>query len=116
MMDSAILFTWTQATPGREAKALEAFTEAMAFFGTAAHEGRCGDLVNFMGPSGHSYLLIPGEYEALWNLIRTDEFRDLFIKALYAAPDTAYELGAYGQGVQDLMARWAKVGKDLALI
>lgn len=116
MIDSAILLTWTQAVPGREDKALEAFTEAMAFFGTAAHEGKCGEPINFMGPSGHSYFVVPGEYDALWHLIRTDEFRDLFTKALYAAPDLAYELGAFGQGVQDVMARWARVGEELALI
>ena len=116
MMDSAILITWTEVVPGREAKALEAFTEAMAFFGTAAHEGKCEDPLTFMGPSGHSFMMVPGGYEELWHLIRTDDYRDLFTKALYAAPSICYELGAYGEGVQDQMVRWARVGEELALI
>lgn len=116
MMDSAIVFTWTRAAPGREAKAFDVFTESMAFFGTAAHEGKCGEPVTFMGSTGHSFMLIPGEYEALAGLIRTEEFRELYTKTLFAVPDIGYQLGAYGQGVQDYMARWARVGGELALL
>ena len=115
MIDSAIVFTYTRAATGREEKALEAFTEGMAFFGTAAHEGKCGEPLNFLGTSGHSLIIIPGEYEALAKLIRTDEFRELYTKTVFAVPDIGYELGAYGQGVQDYMARWARVGKELAV-
>lgn len=116
MMDSAILFTWTKAAPGREAKAFDVFTESMAFFGAASHEGKCGEPINFMGSTGHSFTLIPGEYEALWGLTRTEEFRELYMKIVYAVPDIAYQVGAYGQGVQDLMARWARVGQELHLV
>ncbi len=49
-------------------------------------------------------------------LVRTEEFRELYVKAVFAVPDVGYELGAYGQGVQDYMALWARVGRDLALL
>lgn len=116
MMDSAIVFTYTRAVPGREEKAFEAFTEAMAFFGTKAHEGFCEDPINFMGTTGESFLIVPGEYRALADLMYTDEFLDLYTRALYAVPDIGYQLGAYGQGVQDWMARWTRVGGELALL
>jgi hypothetical protein len=116
MMDSAIVFTWTKAAPGRESKAFDAFTEAMAFFGTAAHEGKCGDQITFMGSTGHSFMLVPGEYEALWQLLRMEEFREMYMKTMYAVPDIAYQVGAFGQGVQDTMARWVRVGKELELV
>lgn len=116
MMDSAILFTYTRAAPGREEKALEAFTEGMAFFGTAAHDGKCGEPINFMGPSGHSFIAVPGEWDKLTELVRSEEFRELYTKTVFAVPDIGYELGAYGQGVQDYMARWARVGRELAVL
>ena len=110
MMDSAIIFTFTRAAPGREDKAFQAFTESMAFFGTAAHEGKCGEPINVSGTSGMGLMIIPGEYDALSKLLRTDDFRELFTKTVFAVPDVSYQMGAYGQGVQDLMARWARVG------
>lgn len=116
MMDSAIVFTYTRAATGREEKALDVFAEGMAFFGTAAHEGKCGEPLNFMGTSGHSLIIIPGGYDALSKLVRTDEFRELYTKTVFAVPDIGYELGAYGQGVQDYMALWARVGHDMALL
>ena len=116
MMDSAIVFKYTRAAPGREDKALEAFTESMAFFGTAAHDGECGEPITLMGTSGLGFMIIPGEYEALSKLLRTDEFRELFTKAVFAVPDIGYELAAFGQGVQDLMARWSRVGSELAYL
>lgn len=116
MIDSAIVFSYTRAATGREEKALDVFAESMAFFGTAAHEGKCGEPLNFMGTSGHSLMVIPGEYDALSELVRTEEFRELYVKCVFAVPDVGYELGAYGQGVQDYMALWARVGRDMALL
>ena len=51
-MDSAIVFSYSRAAPGREEKALQAFTEGMAFFGSAAHDGKCAEPITVMGPSG----------------------------------------------------------------
>lgn len=116
MIDSAIVFTYTRPAPGREDLALEAFTKGLAFFGAAAHEGKCEDPLTFMGMSGQSLIIVPGAYEELFLLIRSDEFRELITKAIFAAPDLGYEIGPYGQGVQDYMARWAKVGSELAFM
>ncbi len=116
MMDSAIVFTYSRAAHGREQQAFEAFTESMAFFGTASHDGKCGEPINVMGTTGHSLFIVPGEYAALTELVRTEEFRELYMKALFAVPDIGYEIGAFGHGVQDYMARWARVGSELALL
>jgi hypothetical protein len=116
VIDSAIVFKYTRAAPGREAKALDLFTEAMAFFGTSAHEGKCEEPLTFMGTSGQSLIIVPGEFDALTELTMSEEFRELYTKVVFAVPDVAYEFGPYGQGVQDYMARWARIGNELALI
>ena len=115
-MDSAIVFSYTRAATGREEKAFQAFTEGMAFFGSAAHDGKCGEPINVMAPSGHSFVIVPGEYAALSELVRSEEFRELYTKTVFAVPDIGYEIAAFGQGVQDYMARWARVGTELALL
>ena len=116
MMDSAIVLSYSRAAPGRERSAFEAFTESMAFFGTASLDGKCGEPINVMGTMGHSFMIIPGEYQTLSDLVHTEEFRELYTKAVFAVPDLGYELGAYGQGVQDYVARWSRVGTELAFL
>jgi hypothetical protein len=61
-------------------------------------------------------MIVPGEYDMLSELLRTEAFRELYTKTLFAVPDIGYELGAFGQGVQELMARWARVGTEMALL
>lgn len=116
MLDSAIVFSYSRAAPGREEMALQSFTEGMTFFGSAAHEGKCEEPLTVMGTSGKSYMIIPGEYAALSELTRTEEFRELFTKSVFAVPDLGFEIAAYGQGVQDYMARWARIGTEMALL
>lgn len=115
-MDSAIVFSYSRPAPGREAKAFESFTEAQTFFGTQAHEGNCGEPLNFIATSGENLMIVPGEFEALHKLLRTDEFQDLYLKATYSTPDLGYRLGAFGAGAQESMARWARAGSELQLI
>lgn len=115
-MDSAILFSWTRPAVGREAQAFEAFTASQTFFATKAHEGLCGEPMNFIGTSGLGMMMVPGDYEHLMSLTRLEEFREMYMKTVFAVPDISYEIGAFGEGVQDAMARWARVGGELALI
>ncbi len=116
MMDSAIVFSFGRAAPGREAQAFEAFTEATTFFSTEALADKCGEPLTFMGSAGLSLMIVPGEFEKLFALVRTDEFLELYVKTVFAVPDIAYQIGPFGQGVQDYMARWARVGGELQLI
>ncbi len=115
-MDSAILFSWTRPAVGRESQAFEAFTAAQTFFATKAHEGLCGEPINFIGTSSLGMMMVPGDYEHLTALTRLEEFREMYMKTVFAVPDISYEIGAFGKGVQDAMARWARVGGELALI
>jgi hypothetical protein len=115
-VDAAIVISYGRAFPDREAKALEVFTEALTFFGTRSHAGECGEPVIFIGPSGKNLILVPGSFEKLAALVWTDEFRDLYTKAVFTTPDLTYEIGDYGAGVQSSMARWARIGSELAYL
>ncbi len=115
-MDHAILFTYGQAAPGRESMALQAFQDGLAFFGKYAAEGKCGEAIDFMGPSGLNLILVPGKYEDLTFLTHLDEFQELYMKAIFSTPSLVYQIGTFGEGVQANMARWARVGGELALM
>jgi hypothetical protein len=41
---------------------------------------------------------------------------ELYTKTVFAVPDVSYEIGAYGEGVAEWMARWARIGGELALL
>lgn len=116
MTDSAIVFRYSRAAPGREEQALEAFMEGMAFFASAAHDGMCEPPINFMGPSGYSLLIVPGQRADLARLVASEGFSEMYMKTVFAVPDIGYELGDFGQGVQARMAQWARVGHELALM
>ena len=115
-MDSAIVFTYSRPAPGRESKAFDAFTEAQTFFGDHARLGKCGEPINFLGSSGINLLIVPGDFKDLADLVRADDFVELYTKTVFAVPDIRYEIGAFGEGVQEWMARWARIGGELALL
>lgn len=115
-MDAAIIFSYTRAAPGREAEALQAFTDSTSFFGRLAAEGKTGAPIFFMGSSGKNHLLIPGFRADLFEVTSMEEFRDLYLRAIFAVPDIHYEFGFFGEGVTEEMARWAKVGTELAIM
>jgi hypothetical protein len=115
-MKAAIMFTWNRATPGREAKALEMFTDSMTYFGKLAADGKCGEPMVYMAPSGLGMMIIHGEREALHGIIGSDEFAKLYSGVTFAVPDIKYELVAAGEGVQEQMQVWGAVGLELGYL
>jgi hypothetical protein len=115
-VDHAILFTYGHAAPGRETMALQVFQDGLAFFGKYAAEGKCGEPIDFMGPSGLNLILVPGMYEDLTFLTHLEEFHEIIMRAAFAVPSLVYQIGTFGEGVQANMARWARVGGELALM
>jgi len=79
-MKAAIMFTWTRVTAGREAKALEAFTDSLTFWGKLAADGKCGEPMAYLAPSGLGTMIIPGHRETLFEIIGSDEFAKLYTK------------------------------------
>src|SRR3990172_11652424 len=98
-MKAALMFTWTRPTAGREAKALESFTDALTFFGKLAADGKCGEPMVYLAPSGLGMMIIHGERETLFEIIGSDDFAKLYTKVTFTTPDVKYELVATGETV-----------------
>lgn len=112
-MKTAIVFTYTRPTPGREAKALEAFTDSLTFFGKLAADGKCGEPMVYLAPSGLGMMIIHGERETLFEITGSEEFARLYNKASFAVPDVNFDLVAAGEGVQEDMQVWSSIGLEI---
>lgn len=115
-MKSAIIFSYTRPAVGREAKAMEGFTDAMTFFGKLAADGKCGEPMPYLAPSGRGMMIIHGEREALVEILGSEDFAKLYMKVTFAAPDITYEMVSAGEGVLDVMQAWSSVGLDLGYL
>ena len=115
-MDSAIVFTYSRAFPGREATAFESFQDALTLFGKFAAEDRCLEPEVFTGPFAKGLMVIKGEREKLLGIIETEEFQHMYLKAGWSVPDIGYELFFFGDSVMDLMGAWNAVGKELEYV
>jgi hypothetical protein len=114
MMDAALVFTYTRPVPGREAKALSSFMEALSFFGKLASDGHCGEPMIFSGPSGKGMFVVPGDRDKLNEILRGEDFTWLFLKTSFTTPDIGYEMFAFGDAVTELFTTWSKAGTELA--
>ena len=112
-MKAAIMFTWNRSTPGREAQALEVFADSLTFFGKLAADGKCGEPMVYLAPSGPGTMIIHGHRESLFEILGSDEFAELYTKVTFSVPDIKYEIVAAGEGVQEQMQMWGAVGLEL---
>jgi hypothetical protein len=117
--DAALVVSWTPAVPGREAKALEAFREALKWWGKQAAAGRCGmPRVFGAGDASDGRLLVEGRSDLLYELMESEEYRKLNSKAVMVADDFRAKLYYGGTEVelQQSMAIVAQAGNELGYL
>jgi hypothetical protein len=113
---AAIVFTYTRPWAGREPQAMQAFTDALTFWGKLAATDRCSEPIPYLGSSGTGMMIVHGDRDELFGILDTDEFRAMYSKVTYCVPDVRYELVAAGEGVQEMMTNWAAAGIELGFM
>jgi hypothetical protein len=79
--DAAIVSTWSVPIPGREAKALEVFTEFLGFIGKQAAAGRCQPAEPFFAADGSGgFAIVRGKSDALQEIFDSEENQRLLTK------------------------------------
>jgi hypothetical protein len=79
--DAAIIATWGDAIPGREAKSLEVFTDFMEFWGKKAADGRVSQPQVFFNQDGsEGVFIVTGKSDALMEIAESEEFEKLTAK------------------------------------
>ncbi len=114
MAADRILFVgWDRPITGREAAGMESFSKFMTYLGRQQSSGRIESFEPVMlDPSGgtlNGFVVIRGAYNNLAAMTNEDEWRTLFTEASYTMKGMSVITGNIGQGLQQTMARYAKV-------
>jgi hypothetical protein len=114
--EGALITTWGAPVRGREAKALEVFTEFLQFWGKRAAEGKVSEPeVYFAADGSHGMAVVRGRADVLNELWLEDESMRLIDKSQWIVEDlkTHLYLGGSQESIQDLMGMFAENGQQL---
>lgn len=114
-MLAAIVFRYGRPWAGREQLAFQAFQDAITFFEKMAIDGRCQSPIAYMSATGGGMMIVHGERMKLGELLQSEEFIRLYLKAGYGVPDLTYEMTSAGEEAVTMMGTWAGVGSELGL-
>jgi hypothetical protein len=117
--DAALVVSWTRAVPGREAKALEAFREALEWWGKQAAEGRCGmPRALGAGDASGGMVMVEGRSNVLYELMESEQYRKLNSKAVMVADDFRVKLyyGGTDAELQQNMTIITQAGTELGYL
>jgi hypothetical protein len=108
MADRLLFISWGATVRGREQRALEVFSEALAFYGRCQNEGLIESFdVTLLGPSGAAlggYIEVHGSAAQLAALRENTEFVRNIVNAQLIVDDVAIVDGFANQGVADQIA------------
>jgi hypothetical protein len=110
-VNGAIVFRWSASIPGREAKGLDVFGQAVARFEGLAKSGRIHahrEFIALTGPEG-GFMLVEGKVSELQAILAEPETIALNSKAGAIVQD--FTISLYGGGddgsIQELMGSYA---------
>ena len=116
-MNGAIVIRWTSAIPGREAKGLEVFGEAVGRFEGYAKAGRIAAHREFFSVSGSQggFMLVEGELGELAKIMVEEDTLRLNDRAGAIVAGFAVDLfgGGDDQSIQSLMGQYTEAVGDL---
>ncbi len=104
MADAGLFIGWGPPVTGREAKGLEVFAEALAYYGKAAQDGRIESqetvLLNPHGGDLSGFILVRGSEAQIAALRAEDEFERIVTRATLVVQDVGVVDASLGDGVQ----------------
>ena len=117
MAEAGLFIGWGEPVTGREAKGLEVFAEALAYYAKAEQEGRIGSHETvLLGPHGGDlggFILARGSEEQIAALRAEDEFERIPTRATLVVQNVGVVDAAVGDGVQDAVAVYQAAVSDL---
>jgi hypothetical protein len=118
MADAGLFVGWGAAVRGREAKGLEVFNEAVAYYGQLQQNGEIESFdVVILEPHGgdlQGFALLRGAEEKLARLRVDDEFVRLSTRASMIVEGLGVVGASLGDGLQDAIATYQAAVSELA--
>lgn len=117
MAEAGLFIGWGEPVTGREAKGLEVFGEALAYYAKAEQEGRIESHETvFLGPHGGDlggFILARGSEAQIAALRAEDEFERINTRATLVVQNFGVVDAAVGEGVQDAVTVYQAAIADL---
>lgn len=113
-MANAIIFLgWNRPSVGREKQSMQLFQKSLAFYENLQKEGRIESfepvILSAHGGDLNGFFLIRGDAKKLSEIKRDETFVDLVIEGEYCVDGFGHVDGYIGDGLNDVMSRWAKL-------
>jgi hypothetical protein len=115
--DAAMVITWGESIPGREAKGLEVFMASLGYWAQQAEKGRCQPPEPFLAEDASGGMVIlRGTSDALRELSEDDESRTLLSKAHLIVQNLHVSWYYTGDTVMHETELFAKAGAELGYL
>ena len=86
--NAALMLSYTKPIPGREAKAMEVFADALTMYGKLAAEGKCAEPEVFHHLVGGGMFIVKTEnLEAAHEILAMDDIRKMLDVAMFTVED-----------------------------
>jgi hypothetical protein len=117
MAEAGLFIGWGEPVTGREAKGLEVFAEALAYYGKAEQDGRIESQETvFLTPHGGDlagFILLRGSEAQIAAIRVEDEFERVITRASLVVQNVGVVDAALGDGVQDVIGVYQAAVSDL---
>lgn len=118
MADDGLFIGWGEVVRGREAKAVEVFNEAIAYYSQLQQDGMIESFEPwFLATHGgdlDGFILVRGEREKLDQVTRSEEFERLQTRVALIADRTGVVQAATGESLARGMGHFQEAIGDLA--
>ena len=115
--NAALMLSYTRPVPGREAKAMEVFADALTMWGKLAADDKCAEPEVFHHlVGGGMFIIRTHDLEAASHLLEMDDVRKLFEVAMFAVEDFDVELFVTGERLMEDMSLYSAIGTELGYI
>jgi len=113
MANAVIFLGWNRPTVGREQQAMDVFQKSIKFYGKLQNEGRIESfepvILSAHGGDMNGFFLLRGDAEKLSEIKRDETFLNIVIEAEYCVDGFGHIDGYIGDGLNDVISRWAKL-------
>ncbi len=115
--NAALVMRYSLPIPGREAKAMQVFAEALTVFGKLAADGMCAEpevLHHIVG--GGMFIVRTETFETAHEILEMDDVRKILDTAIFTVDDFDVELMVAGEKLMNNMSVYTAVGTELGYI
>jgi len=115
--NAALMLSYTRPIPGREAKAMEVFADALTMYGKLAADGKCAEPEVFHHLIGGGMFIVKTEnLEAAHEILDMDDVRRMLDVAMFTVEDFNVEIVVTGERLMQNMSMYTAIGTELGYI